>query len=88
MVVFIDQVGRIKWNHQEGRYLFTKYKHLPKDTDRLKLYIELRDCYNALYSFEAAHQREDPENRNLLNSLYDNFQKKDLVILILLKILN
>ncbi|WP_443023383.1 helicase-related protein [Sphingobacterium sp.] len=76
MVVFNDQVGRINWNHREGHFLFTRSKHLPKDADRLKLYIELRDCYNALYSFEATEQIEDSENRNLLNSLYDNFQKR------------
>lgn len=76
MVVFNDQVGRINWNHRQGHYLFTKSKHLTKDAERLKLYIELRDCYNALYSFEATEQREEPENRNLLNSLYDNFRKR------------
>lgn len=75
-VAFNDQVGRIRWNHRHGHYLFTMSEHSQKDTDRLKLYIELRDCYNALYNFEAINESEDQNNRKLLNLLYDNFQKR------------
>lgn len=40
---------------------------------KLKLYIDIRDTYHRLYDYEAENKKEEPEERQKLNRLYDDF---------------
>ncbi len=42
-------------------------------SERMELYIAIRDSYESLYRFEANHHEENWEQREELNRLYDRF---------------
>lgn len=41
--------------------------------EKASLYISLRDAYERLYRYEAAHHEEDVKQREILNTHYDEF---------------
>ena len=43
---------------------------------RLKAYVEIRESYHRLYDYEANNQLADPEEREKLNRLYDDFVRR------------
>lgn len=76
LVEFDQKIGKIKWNGKEGKFHFYPIAVSDKERERIAAYIRIRDCYHALYTFEANVQEEDHENRKLLNRLYDDFIRK------------
>ncbi|AKK71344.1 DNA methylase [Chryseobacterium gallinarum] len=76
LVEFDYKIGKIKWNGNEGKFLFYPIAVSDKDSERISAYIRLRDCYHDLYTFEANVQEKHHENRQLLNTIYDDFIKK------------
>lgn len=73
LVEFEEKIGKIEWSHSDSKYIFSPIDLSAKDRSRLTAYIQVRDCYNDLYNFEAKNQQEDIENRQRLNTLYDGF---------------
>jgi hypothetical protein len=45
-------------------------------TQKAKLYIEIRDTYHSLYNYEAKEQKENADLRQSLNIHYDTFVKR------------
>ncbi|CDN30501.1 putative DNA methylase [Mucinivorans hirudinis] len=45
-------------------------------TERLRLYVPMRESYFALYSYEAEHKEADGKSRAELNRLYDDYVAK------------
>ena len=43
---------------------------------RLKAYVEIRESYHRLYDYEANNHLADPEEREKLNRLYDDFVRR------------
>ena len=43
---------------------------------RLKAYVEIRESYHRLYDYEANNHLADPEERERLNRLYDDFVRR------------
>ncbi|MBQ5493897.1 MAG: N-6 DNA methylase, partial [Prevotella sp.] len=56
--------------HQE------KPKELSMDEQRMNLYYQIRDAYEELYDTEAQSREEQPELRERLNKVYDEFVEK------------
>jgi N12 class adenine-specific DNA methylase len=48
----------------------------PLQTQKAKLYIEIRDTYHSLYNCEAKEQKENTDLRKSLNLHYDTFVKR------------
>ena len=55
---------------------FTPANFTISDTEKSKLYIQIRDTYEALYKFEIDNKQEEPKLRENLNSYYDTFVEK------------
>jgi len=61
------------------KQLFTQFHpmDLPLSRiSRLKAYVEIRESYHRLYDYEANNQLADPEEREKLNRLYDDFVRR------------
>lgn len=67
------------WDEQEAQQPFQqeeKPKHLTPDEQRMQLYYQIRDAYEELYDTEAQSREEQPELRQKLNQVYDEFVGK------------
>ena len=67
------------WDEQEAVQPVqpeAKPKDLTPDEQRMQLYYQIRDAYEELYDTEAQSREEQPELRQKLNQVYDEFVGK------------
>ena len=67
------------WDEQEAQQPVQqeeKPKQLTPDEQRMQLYYQIRDTYEELYDTEAQSREEQPELRQKLNQVYDEFVEK------------
>ena len=67
------------WDEQEAQQPVPqeeKPKQLTPDEQRMQLYYQIRDAYEELYDTEAQSREEQPELRQKLNQVYDEFVGK------------
>jgi hypothetical protein len=69
------QVGFLKERYRNDA-LFKSLELNPLQTQKAKLYIQLRDAYHTLYNYEATELKENSELRKNLNKHYDTFTSR------------
>jgi N12 class adenine-specific DNA methylase len=69
------QTGFLKERYRNDA-IFKSLELNPLQTQKAKLYIEIRDAYHTLYNYEATELKENAELRNSLNEYYDTFVKR------------
>ncbi|QGY45750.1 DNA methylase [Maribellus comscasis] len=70
-----NQLGFLKERNGNAA-TFERLKLNPQQEAKALLFIQIRDTYHQLYNKEAEGLKEDTENRNLLNTYYDDFVRK------------
>ena len=70
-----NQLGFLKERDGETA-TFEQLKLNPGQEAKALLFIQIRDTYHQLYNNEAVSFKEDAANRNLLNSYYDDFNRR------------
>ncbi|ALR32440.1 DNA methylase [Chryseobacterium sp. IHB B 17019] len=77
LVVDKGNVGYLKnFDSYRQQAMFHPLKLVPSQKARAEAYVSLRDCYINLYDKEAKRQVEHVQERESLNTLYDEFVKK------------
>lgn len=60
----------------ESNPMFHPLELPDKQLRKATLYTEIRDSYRRLYKYEADRREENPEERTMLNRLYDDFTRQ------------
>jgi hypothetical protein len=69
------QTGFLKERYRDAA-VFKSLELNSLQEQKAKLYIEIRDTYHSLYSYEAKERKENADLRQLLNQHYDAFVKR------------
>jgi hypothetical protein len=69
------QTGFLQERYRDDA-IFKSLELNPLQTQKAKLYIEIRDTYHSLYNYEAKERKENADLRQLLNLHYDTFVKR------------
>jgi N12 class adenine-specific DNA methylase len=71
----VEQNGQTGFLQERYRNdaLFKSLELNPLQTQKAKLYIEIRDTYHTLYNYEATELKENADLRQSLNIYYDDF---------------
>jgi N12 class adenine-specific DNA methylase len=75
LVKLETQVGYLSEVYKDGA-TFRSLKLSSLQKEKALLYIDLRDVYQRLYTYEAENKVENAPNRFRLNTLYDEFVKR------------
>lgn len=67
-----NQIGHLSECNRQGT-TFTPVEFNREQSEKVRLYISMRDLYFKLYNYEVQYLKEDPESRVELNKLYEKY---------------